>query len=266
MNTKSLSSLKREKWRIEQEGYLPDCWIGSYRPGGSAKGSKIYWQLRSRLPLDNGKHTRHLKPDEIDHYQRLVENGRRLKKITKLIARFEKKGLSSRAVLTSSASDEWYTPPGYIELVRSLMGGIDLDPASNRKAQEWIQAAKFYTAQENGLQQDWKGRLWLNPPYGNQTYLWTENAIRTYQNGHVEQAVLLVRPAPGSFWFQELSGLFPCCIPHKRIRFIDQSGRQQASPVHGNCFFYLGKNISHFQQIFSLIGVVTKPFEIEQSS
>ena len=261
MNPKSLSSLKREKWRIEQEGYLLGCWIGSYRPGGTAKGEKTYLQLRSREPLDNGKRSRHLKPDEIVYYQRLVENGRLLKKITRQIARLEKKSISSRAVLTSSASDEWYTPPGYIELARSVMGGIDLDPASNVKAQEWIQAARFHTIQDNGLKQDWKGRVWLNPPYGNQTHLWTEKTIKSYQSGEVEQAIVLVRPAPGSFWYQELSGLFPCCIPHKRIRFIDQTGRQQASPVHGNYFFYMGKNISQFQQIFSLVGVVTKPFE-----
>ena len=50
---------------------------------------------------------------------------------------------------------------------------------------------------------------------------------------------------------------FPLCTTHKRIRFIDKDGTQQKSPVHGNCFFYLGTNIGRFREVFGGIGVVT---------
>ena len=41
--------------------------------------------------------------------------------------------------------------------------------------------------------------------------------------------------------------------------FMDKEGKEQGSPPHGNVFFYLGKNVSRFRDIFSTIGVVSKP-------
>lgn len=61
-------------------------------------------------------------------------------------------------------NDEWYTP---VEIIRSL-GEFDLDPATSPEAYSLNHSAKhIYTAKENGLKQDWIGRVWLNPPYSN---------------------------------------------------------------------------------------------------
>lgn len=233
-----------------------DCWIGQYRPGNS---KLTYYQLRTRKPFSNGKCTRHLSGQEVGAFKRLVENGRALKKIEKALSKLEKQKLDSRSVLTSSASDEHYTPPEFIELARSVMGGIDLDPASNAKAQSWIKARQYYTMEDNGLLQTWMGRLWLNPPYGKQTHLWTGKAIREFESGHISQAIILVRPAVGSSWYVELSKRFARCETHKRIRFLDSNGKEQGSPVHGNVFFYLGDKIEDFKKAFGSIGVVTQP-------
>ena len=64
-------------------------------------------------------------------------------------------------------TNEWLTPP---LIIRSL-GEFDLDPCSpvNRP---WDTAKKHYNKNENGLLQPWEGRVWCNPPYGNEAKHW----------------------------------------------------------------------------------------------
>lgn len=66
-------------------------------------------------------------------------------------------------------TDEWLTPP---EILKAL-GSFDLDPCAplNRP---WDTAAKHHTIEDDGLAQTWEGRVWLNPPYGPQTWKWLE--------------------------------------------------------------------------------------------
>ena len=67
----------------------------------------------------------------------------------------------------STGKDEWLTPP---EVIRNL-GEFDLDPCSpiNRP---WSTANNHFTIEDDGLNKEWFGRVWCNPPYGNQTGLW----------------------------------------------------------------------------------------------
>ena len=254
----NITALKNQKCRLEEEGYLLDCWIGKYRPGGTAKGNNVYYQLRSRKPLGNGKKSKHLKTEELPHFRRLIANGRQLRRIERQLKKLHYK-LASREVLTSSETNEWYTPPGYVDLARSVMDGVDLDPASNAVAQQWIQAVCHYTVADNGLLKPWFGCVWLNPPYGGQVSLWIEKAIDEYDQGNIQQGIILVKPAVGSSWYQQLSSRYPRCEPHKRIKFIDVDGKQQSSPVHGNVFFYLGEELGRFKDVFSAIGTVSAP-------
>jgi hypothetical protein len=68
---------------------------------------------------------------------------------------------------TSEGKDEWLTPPQII----TNLGEFDLDPCSpiNRP---WPTAKNHYTIEDDGLTKEWVGRVWCNPPYGNQTNLW----------------------------------------------------------------------------------------------
>lgn len=256
MKLQNLSALKREKERIENEGYLSDCWIAKYSPANS---DNIYHQLRSRKAIFKGKKTKHVPNSELEHFQTLVQNGQLLQKIEKAISKLKAKKLSSREVLTSSASDEHYTPSGYIELARSVMGSIDIDPASSETAQAWVKADTFYTIHDNGLDKAWTGNLWLNPPYGKHISLWTEKVVQKFDQGNIKQAVLLVRPASASSWYMDLSKRFAKCETYRRICFINAKGEAQKQPPHGNVFFYLGDNEKRFRDMFGTVGVVSKP-------
>ncbi len=64
----------------------------------------------------------------------------------------------------ASASSEWWTPSLIVDPARSLWG-FDLDPASCEGANRIVQARRFFTAAEDGLQQHWAANVvWNNPP------------------------------------------------------------------------------------------------------
>lgn len=64
-------------------------------------------------------------------------------------------------------NDEWLTPP---EILRAL-GPFDLDPAAPI-IRPWDMATRHYTKIDDGMAQPWEGRVWLNPPYGRETFRW----------------------------------------------------------------------------------------------
>jgi len=64
-------------------------------------------------------------------------------------------------------NDEWLTPPA----VLAALQPFDLDPCAP-VTRPWDTAARHYTVHDNGLQQPWNGRVWLNPPYGQQAAAW----------------------------------------------------------------------------------------------
>lgn len=72
-------------------------------------------------------------------------------------------GHQSGKVITNT----WLTPP---EIIAAL-GAFDLDPATP-ETMPWQTAAERFTEKEDGLAQDWFGRVWLNPPYTIEVIRW----------------------------------------------------------------------------------------------
>lgn len=73
--------------------------------------------------------------------------------------------------------DEWLTPPRIIH----ALGPFDLDPCSPI-ARPWDTAAQHYTRIDDGLTKPWRGRVWLNPPYGKETGAWLKR-LADHGNG-----------------------------------------------------------------------------------
>lgn len=73
--------------------------------------------------------------------------------------------------------DEWLTPR---EIVQAL-GPFDLDPCSPI-VRPWETAKRHFTIKDDGLSQEWQGRVWLNPPYGQFTDEWLEK-LTLHGNG-----------------------------------------------------------------------------------
>lgn len=62
----------------------------------------------------------------------------------------------------SNENDEWYTPSW---LFKALGVEFDLDPCSPGAPPSSVPAKRHLTKVENGLQAEWSGSVWLNPPF-----------------------------------------------------------------------------------------------------
>jgi hypothetical protein len=178
----------------------------------------------------------------------------------------EKNNKMSQAmsVLTSRASIEWYTPPRFIMMVRAVLGGIDIDPASHPTPQKWIRAKRFYTVKEDGLKRAWRGRFFCNPPYGmsadnrSNMQIWSARAVEQYRAG-IGTGILLINSTHGYEWYEDIWLNYPVCCMRKRIRFINERGVQGAEAKRGQTWVYFGDNFARFNQVFSTIGRVLIP-------
>lgn len=112
---------------------------------------------------------------------------------------------------------EWLTP---LNLVHSL-GKFDLDPCA-AKEQPWATAENHLTLDDDGLVQDWKGRVWLNPPYGTEAKLWLAKLV-SHGNGI---ALVFARTETKMFF----DYVWPCATGIRflkgRLTFLNVDGSQ----------------------------------------
>jgi len=88
-----------------------------------------------------------------------------------------KTGIGSHTRAFRGQTDCWLTPP---EIIRAL-GPFDLDPCA-APGQPWPTARHHYAPPQDGLQLPWFHRVFLNPPYGQQTGRWLER-LSEHGNG-----------------------------------------------------------------------------------
>ena len=165
-----------------------------------------------------------------------------------------------------TGENEWYTPEHYIESARSVMGGIDLDPATSAIAQEVVKAAQIFTIDDDGLQQKWSGRVWLNPPYAQPAiHHFMEKITAEVVAGNVEQAIVLTHNYTDTRWFHiAVSKASAICFTRGRIGFLSPEGKK-AAPTQGQAFFYFGDNTEAFADEFCQYGFVVEILSAQES-
>jgi phage N-6-adenine-methyltransferase len=156
-----------------------------------------------------------------------------------------------------TGENEWYTPAPYVEAARTCLGAIDLDPASAPLAQKTIRAARFFTRDDDGLKQEWRGRIWLNPPYAQPSIVhFVDKLLAEVNAGRATEAILLTHNYTDTGWFQAAAGQCAAiCFTRGRIRFVGASG-EIAAPTQGQAFFYFGAGFDRFRQTFSSFGFI----------
>lgn len=103
----------------------------------------------------------------------------------------------------------WLTP----KWILNKLGTFDLDPCAHSG---WITAENHFY--DNGLEREWHGRVWLNPPYGRDIGRWLQK-LQTHGNG-----IALVFARTDTSWFQTLN-FHSANFIKGRIKFLraDQS-------------------------------------------
>lgn len=86
-----------------------------------------------------------------------------------------------------------------VAAAHGLLGGIDLDVASSKVANGYVEAKEFYTPSDDGLNcQQWYGSVYLFPPSG--AYFWDKKNDR-WKMTRASSPTLVSSPA---VWFRKL--------------------------------------------------------------
>lgn len=192
-----------------------------------------------------------MEPEEQEEIAQRIEQGETPKEVVAEVR-------NRPHVANNSGNNEWYTPADYIEAAREVMGSIDVDPASNDIAQETVKAKTYYTAETNGLDKEWNGNVWMNPPYASDLIgKFIEKLINELPN--ITQAIVLVNNATETEWFNKLiSHADAVCFPRSRVKFYMPDGKTGA-PLQGQAVLYFGGCRDTFADVFSTKGWCAYP-------
>jgi phage N-6-adenine-methyltransferase len=155
----------------------------------------------------------------------------------------------------NSGENEWYTPPEYVEAARKVMGCINLDPASTEIANKIVGAERYFCIENNGLEQNWAGNVWMNPPYASELIkLFISKFSSHVGAGDIVQGIVLVNNATETVWFRELIDCASAVVfTTGRVKFLDPQGNPGA-PLQGQAVIYFGENRELFVQEFRHFG------------
>lgn len=118
---------------------------------------------------------------------------------------------------SDNRTDEWYTPP---EIIQAL-GKFDLDPCA--LSHDFYTAKQCYTKKDDGIKQEWDGRVWLNPPYNRKDIVPFIRRMAEHGNG----IALVFNRMDIALWHETI---FPSAtailILRGRVKFMRPDGTQ----------------------------------------
>ena len=135
----------------------------------------------------------------------------------------------------SMESNEWETPQElYDELNKEF--SFTLDPCCTKESAKCI---KYYTEEDNGLNQDWSNDIvFMNPPYGREIPKWIEKAFYESERGSIVVCLVPAR-TDTRYWWDYI-------FPYAEIRFIKgrvkfiQKGKSAPAPFPSAIVIFRG--------------------------
>lgn len=129
-----------------------------------------------------------------------------------------------------STSDDYYTPAWVFE---DMGVEFDLDVAAPPGGVPWIPTKRFFTMADDGLSQEWEGRIWMNPPFS----AYTAWAHRSIEHG---SGIALGSVGVNTRWG---TMLWECAdaitLLPQDMQFV-RPGRDDARPMYRSALFGVG--------------------------
>ena len=117
----------------------------------------------------------------------------------------------SLKMMFSSATDMWATPQSFFDELNNEFH-FTLDPCATKAN---AKCNKFYTIDEDGLQQNWKGEVvFCNPPYGKMISSWVRKCSQESKKPNTTVVALLPARTDTRYFHDYIYGKV------KEIRFI----------------------------------------------
>lgn len=127
-------------------------------------------------------------------------------------------------LMFSSKSVIWETPQDFFDKL-DIEFHFTLDAAALK---ENAKCKNYFSPEENGLEKEWNGIVWCNPPYGRkETGLWVRKAYEEYMRG-CKTIVMLLPARTDTKWFHEyIYGKAEIRFVKGRLKF---GGAKDAAP------------------------------------
>lgn len=135
------------------------------------------------------------------------------------------KGVGGHTKPFWGVTDDWLTPP---EIIKAL-GKFDLDPCAAPDPRPWDTATQHYTLPKDGLAMPWRGRVWMNPPYGPATGKWLSK-LADHGNGI---ALTFARTETSMFHRQVWEKADALLFLEGRLYFHHPDGRKASANAGG---------------------------------
>jgi len=126
-----------------------------------------------------------------------------------------------RGIFSHDKTD-WETPPELFDPLNELFHfGTDVCATS-----ENAKCINYYSPEENGLAQDWRGHCWMNPPYGGEIRQWVAKAVESTLWGTITVCLLPARTDTG-WWHDFIARATHVEFIRHRVRFV---GAKSSAP------------------------------------
>lgn len=113
----------------------------------------------------------------------------------------------------SSVTDLWSTPQSFFDKLNAKHN-FTLDVCATA---ENAKCADFFTPEIDGLQQNWTGSVWMNPPYGRGIGAWMKKAYESAQQGAT--VVCLVPARTDTAWWHDYAAKGVVELIRGRLKF-----------------------------------------------